>query len=380
MKNVVILSYINPKSARGIQIVALNYAKILIENGYKVTLFSKGDKVDKFYIDNIEINTYKTSMSKNIIKKMIEEFRNIKKAWDYHYKDENISTINGHDYLSYLIVSKIINKNIKKIFTVHDPLVYHQKMLGKLSKNKFNLKNIVFKQIEKSIEKNSDITYVISNYTNNRMFIKKEINNLDRKLVYNWIDIKKFDLPKIDKMKIRRELGIDKEKFIVLTIRGLEKRMGLDNLIKGFHLFNKEIDKSMLLIGGKGPEEKNLKNLTNNINNTNIKFLGYIPDDLLVKYYQIADVFVLPSIDGEGFGLPLLESLACGTSVLGTPICAIPEVLKFNQNYILKGVEDYDIYEGLLKRCNENVDIRENRKFVISNYSPLIHDLIEDFN
>lgn len=57
-----------------------------------------------------------------------------------------------------------------------------------------------------------------------------------------------------------------------------------------------------------------------------VKVLGYVPDDLMPALYGGADVFVFPSLY-EGFGLPPLEAMACGTPVVASSRSAMPEVL-----------------------------------------------------
>ena len=57
-----------------------------------------------------------------------------------------------------------------------------------------------------------------------------------------------------------------------------------------------------------------------------IVFTGYVPDDDLVALYNAADLFVYPSIF-EGFGLPPLEAMACGTPVIASNTSSLPEVL-----------------------------------------------------
>jgi glycosyltransferase involved in cell wall biosynthesis len=51
-----------------------------------------------------------------------------------------------------------------------------------------------------------------------------------------------------------------------------------------------------------------------------------VPDEVMPSYYSLADVFVLPSLL-EGFGLPLAESMACGTPIVATTAGSIPEVV-----------------------------------------------------
>src|SRR5205085_8452889 len=57
-----------------------------------------------------------------------------------------------------------------------------------------------------------------------------------------------------------------------------------------------------------------------------IVFTGYVPDDDLVALYNAADLFVSPSLF-EGFGLPPLEAMACGTPVVTSNTTSLPEVV-----------------------------------------------------
>lgn len=60
--------------------------------------------------------------------------------------------------------------------------------------------------------------------------------------------------------------------------------------------------------------------------NMNIKILGFVPDEELVELYNMARLFVFPSMY-EGFGLPLLEAAACGCPIVTTKGGSIPEVI-----------------------------------------------------
>jgi len=59
-----------------------------------------------------------------------------------------------------------------------------------------------------------------------------------------------------------------------------------------------------------------------------VALTGRIDDDDLVRHYQAADLFALPTQAYEGFGMVTLEALACGTPVVGTPVGATPEILR----------------------------------------------------
>ena len=55
------------------------------------------------------------------------------------------------------------------------------------------------------------------------------------------------------------------------------------------------------------------------------QFIGYIPDEDLPALYTLAEIFLFPSIS-EGFGLPILEAMACSTPVITSTLTAMPEV------------------------------------------------------
>jgi glycosyltransferase involved in cell wall biosynthesis len=79
--------------------------------------------------------------------------------------------------------------------------------------------------------------------------------------------------------------------------------------------------------------------------------LGFISESLLPAHYQGADLSIVPSETLEGFGLTTLESLACGTPVLVTPVGGLTEVVGplapacvlsgFYQNQIAQGLDSY---------------------------------------
>jgi glycosyltransferase involved in cell wall biosynthesis len=115
---------------------------------------------------------------------------------------------------------------------------------------------------------------------------------------------------------------------VLLTVRRLVPRMGLDNLLEAVALLKPRLPQLRLLIGGVGGLRDRLEALSaaKGLRET-VKFLGAISEADLSAYYQAADLFVLPTLALEGFGLATLEALACGTPVVGTPAGATPEIL-----------------------------------------------------
>ncbi|MBT7087274.1 MAG: glycosyltransferase family 4 protein [Desulfobacterales bacterium] len=164
------------------------------------------------------------------------------------------------------------------------------------------------------------------------------------------VDLDRFK-PSIEKTSIREELDIPEEKIILLTVRNLVHRMGLENLIKALELVVKNTPDIFLVIGGDGPLKNKLITLTNRLGlGDYVRFSGFIPDDDLPDYYRMSDLFVLPTKELEGFGLVTLESMATGLPVVGTPVGGTKEILnKFDSAFLFKDTTPEAMAEIILK-------------------------------
>ncbi|MGD2269329.1 MAG: glycosyltransferase family 4 protein [Desulfobacterales bacterium] len=151
------------------------------------------------------------------------------------------------------------------------------------------------------------------------------------------VDLERFR-PSQKRNSIKAQLGLPKGKTHLLTVRNLEPRMGLDNLLKCVARLKKQQIAVHLTLGGDGPEKKNLKRLRSDLKlYEDVKMTGFIPPRVLPEYYAAADFFILPTRFLEGFGLVTPESMACGTPVLGTPVGATKEILaRFDSDFLFR--------------------------------------------
>jgi len=122
----------------------------------------------------------------------------------------------------------------------------------------------------------------------------------------------------------RRRNGLP-ERFI-LYLGTLEPRKNLETLLRAFAALPQK-DVPLVLVGGRGwlyhaieatIEELNLR--------PRVTMPGYVADEMLPLWYNAATVFAYPSLY-EGFGLPLLEAMACGTPVIAADTTSLPEVV-----------------------------------------------------
>ncbi|MBI4034330.1 glycosyltransferase family 4 protein [Candidatus Saccharibacteria bacterium] len=116
-------------------------------------------------------------------------------------------------------------------------------------------------------------------------------------------------------VKKRRPLSGPGTKTIVYLGR-VEKRKGVDWLIKAFAQLHTTMPTAHLIIAGSGLWETKLRNYVRNNNLKNIRFLGYVSEEKKRELLGNAELACFPSTYGEGFGIVLLEAMAMGTPLL----------------------------------------------------------------
>lgn len=179
-----------------------------------------------------------------------------------------------------------------------------------------------------------------------------------------------------DRAAVRQMLGLPIDATILLTVRRLAPRMGLETLLDAFGqiLAARPGTDLRLVIVGEGTLRQVLTERRAELGLTDrVRLVGFVDDSALPRYYQAADLFVLPTETLEGFGLIILEALACGTPVVGTPVNAIPEVLgEVDPEMIMDGIDTAALVRGLvvgLDRIVPNWPAEARRKQITDRYS-----------
>jgi glycosyltransferase involved in cell wall biosynthesis len=147
------------------------------------------------------------------------------------------------------------------------------------------------------------------------------------RVIPGWVDTSRFQIVH-EREAVKQRLGWPTQHPVLFTLRRLVPRMGLDNLLRAARTVADRGFEFTLLIGGEGPLGNELQALADHLGLAAcVRFLGRIPDAVLPQMFGAADAFVLPTAELEGFGLIILEALACGRPVLATPVGAIPEIV-----------------------------------------------------
>lgn len=188
------------------------------------------------------------------------------------------------------------------------------------------LKARLFRKLQKFVLQRSSRIIVLSDYSRNQ--VTNLIGTAERcVLIPGGVDLERFH-PAQDRSQVRARLKILPDQITLLTIRRLVPRMGIDTLIAAMTIILSQNPKVALIIGSDGPLRSDLERQVGQLGlREQVRFTGFISPEELPLYYQAADLFVMPTRALEGFGLPVVEAMACGTPALGTAIGSITELI-----------------------------------------------------
>jgi len=176
--------------------------------------------------------------------------------------------------------------------------------------------------VMKLVLNNAYRVIAISNYTRN-ILLDLGISKQKIELIPLGVNIKRFEQKK-DTSDIIKKYGIQNKKIILTVSTLIYPYKGHDRVIKALSKVVVKIPDATYLIVGGGPLKENLEDLVNKLKLENhVIFVGQVEHKDIVKYYNLCDVFIMPSSEDktkgyvEGFGLVYLEANACGKPAIG---------------------------------------------------------------
>lgn len=140
-------------------------------------------------------------------------------------------------------------------------------------------------------------------------------------------------VPRQEIEDFRRKKAIPER--MILYLGTIEPRKNITTLISAFHLLhrmwpNEDLggdSPKLVIAGGRGWKWEEVFRLVEALDlGDQIIFPGFVPDTELLLWYNAAECFAYPS-RYEGFGLPVLEAMACGTPVIASDSSSLPEVV-----------------------------------------------------
>jgi glycosyltransferase involved in cell wall biosynthesis len=182
------------------------------------------------------------------------------------------------------------------------------------------------RMIERAVYRRADTVVVLSGAFKRILVERYGVAPWAVRVIPPGVDLERF-VPD-DRRQARGVLEIGDSQWVAVAARRLVPRMGLDLLLDAWAKAATTIPDGLLLVAGDGPDRVALETRAAALDlGDRVRFLGRVGDADLAVCYRAADVSVVPSTALEGFGLVVLEALACGTPVVATDVGGLPEAL-----------------------------------------------------
>jgi glycosyltransferase involved in cell wall biosynthesis len=169
------------------------------------------------------------------------------------------------------------------------------------------------------------------------------------RIVPGGVDIEQFR-PVGSRIDGRAALRLPLDRPTVVTARRLVRAKGIESLIDAVALVRKRIPDILLVVVGTGPQAAALRAFVRARDmEGNVHFTGFLSSAALRSAYRAADLFVVPTIAMEGFGLVVIEALACGTPAMVTPVGGLPETVRdLDPRLIFESAQPDAVADGIL--------------------------------
>ena len=158
--------------------------------------------------------------------------------------------------------------------------------------------------------------------------------------------------------QVRARYGIRREGFL-LSGSGSEPRKNIARLVESFSLATRLREKlNLVVVGGMDHGADSVREAVRHARlQEAIIFPGHVPLEDLRVLYSACALFVFPSLY-EGFGMPVLEAMACGAPVVSSNAASLPEVV--GDAALLVDPRDTDAWVQAMTRMVENANLRED--------------------
>ncbi|HEX9862839.1 MAG TPA: glycosyltransferase family 4 protein [Candidatus Bathyarchaeia archaeon] len=276
------------------------------------------------------------------------------KAFLESVKSSDLIHAHGHPYLSSFVAAKLAKRYAKPfVLTQHNTFIKYGNFWDTVERlNDFAVGKAVLKEADKIIVvSNATMRYVLS--------LGADPEKIE--LLYNGVDLERFKPLTGVKDAVREKIGISKNAVVVITVRRLVYKNGVDTLIDSAKIAIKKNPRLVFLAVGEGPDFAEVKARIEQLGIGNsFRLMGFVSDEDLPLYYNAADFFVLPSKSGEGLPLVALEAMACGLPVIATKVGGISEIMMEDYGKIVPPDNPDALAEAVLEFSHRELSALKN--------------------
>jgi len=340
----------------GIERVVYEQSKRLLKNNFEpMVVTNRIDTPKSYVVDGIKVECYEslnTGFRLGIPYSIptVTSLETFLKA----VKSSEIVHAHGHPYLTSLIAAKLAKRYNKPfVLTQHNTFIEYDSIFDRVER----LNDLA---VGKETLKEADRIITVSNATKDYV-LSLGAKPGKIKVLHNGVDLVRFRLLDGKREEIRRKLGISQSSIVVLTVRRLVYKNGVDTLIDSANIAVRKNPKITFLVVGKGPDINNVQMRIRQLGiENNFRLTGFVKDEDLPFYYNSADFFVLPSKSGEGLPLVALEAMACGLPIIATNVGGISEILMKDYGKLVPSNQPESLAEAILEFSNIDFSSRKS--------------------
>jgi glycosyltransferase involved in cell wall biosynthesis len=280
-------------------------------------------------------------------------------------KSNNLIHVHGHPYLSSFLAAKIAKRYSKPlVLTQHNTFIEYNNIWDTAER----LNDLV---IGKQVLNEVDKIIVVSNATRNYI-LSLDADPEKIEVVHNGVDLDRFKPISEIKGEMRKKLSIPEDAIVVLTVRRLVYKNGIDTLLESAALVVKKNPRLVFVVVGKGPDFEEVKERMAHLGiQRNFRLTGFVSDKDLPLYYNVADLFALPSKSGEGLPLVVLEAMACGLPVIATNVGGTSEVMSEDYGKLVPPNSPESLAEAVIEFSHKDLTMlkKKSRMMMEQKYS-----------
>lgn len=346
----------------GIERVVYEQCKRLIQKQFDPMVLTHRNYTAKSYVfDGIRVRCYD---SMNIgfrlgIPYAIPQVNSIKTFLET-VKANDLIHVHGHPYLSSFLASKIAKRYAKPlVLTQHNTFIEYNNIWDTAEK----LNDLA---VGKQVLQEADKIIVVSNATRNYVLsLGADLAKIE--VLHNGVDLNRFKpMPEV-KGEMRKKLSISEAACVVVTVRRLVYKNGIDTLLDSAEIAVRKNPKLVFVVVGKGPDFEEVKERIVKLGmQRNFRLTGFVSDEDLPFYYNVADLFALPSKSGEGLPLVTLEAMACGLPAVATNVGGTSEVMDEEYGRVVPPNSPYSLAEAILElSCKELTALKKKLRIMM---------------
>jgi glycosyltransferase involved in cell wall biosynthesis len=171
----------------------------------------------------------------------------------------------------------------------------------------------------KTAIKNADCILAVSHYTRDKLLSEQQLDPTKVVVLPNTFDSKRFNIASKPQYLLE-QYNLLPTQPIILTVARLaevERYKGYDRIFEALPKISESIPDIHYMLVGEGNDRPRIERLIAKLGLQNcVTLAGFVPDEQLCDYYNLCDIFAMPS-KKEGFGIVYLEAMACGKPCLG---------------------------------------------------------------